>query len=349
MKQVLVTGAAGFLGSHLTDALLAKGYEVVGVDNLSHGSAGNLVQASRSAAFTFHTIDVRNLDALREAAKNVDTIVHLAAFKIPRYGGTLDTLLVNSEGTLNALKLAAELSARFVITSTSDVYGKNPHLPFSEEHDSVLGPPTVARWAYAASKLFDEHLVLAAAGEWGLNATIVRIFGSYGPRQNLSWWGGPQSVFIGAFLQGQTIPIHGDGLQTRSFTYVEDTVRGILMATEASHVSGEIINLGSNREITILELAKTIHHLCAPDAEFRVTMQPYDAISGKKYEDVRRRVPDIEKARRLLGFEAKVTLEDGLAATIAWQRTAMLTQAEPASAEENLPQEELTLVSALPS
>ncbi len=335
MKRVLITGAAGFLGSHLTDAFLAKGYEVVGVDNLSHGSVDNLVQARSNAAFTFHEADVRDLDALPKTAKKVDTIVHLAAFKIPRYGGTLDTLLVNSEGTMCALKLASEVSARFVITSTSDVYGKNPHLPFSEEHDSVLGPPTVARWAYAASKLFDEHLVLAAACEWGLDATIVRIFGSYGPRQNLSWWGGPQSVFIGAFLQGQTIPIHGDGLQTRSFTYVEDTVRGILMATEASNAGGEIINIGSNREITILELAKKIHGLIAPGEELRVRMQPYDEISGKRYEDVRRRVPDIEKAKRLLGFEAKVTLEDGLAATIAWQRRAMAAQERADSAEEN--------------
>ncbi|MGI8769805.1 MAG: NAD-dependent epimerase/dehydratase family protein [Acidobacteriaceae bacterium] len=349
MKRVLVTGAAGFLGSHLTDALLARGYDVVGVDNLSHGNTGNLSQAQLSAAFTFHSLDVRDLNALREAAKNVDTIVHLAAFKIPRYRGALDTLLVNSEGTMNALKLAAELSARFVITSTSDVYGKNPHLPFSEEHDSVLGPPTVARWAYAASKLFDEHLVLAAAGEWGLNATIVRIFGSYGPRQNLSWWGGPQSVFIGAFLQGQTIPIHGDGLQTRSFTYVEDTVRGILMVTEASNIGGEIINIGSNREITILELANRIHDLIEPEGELQVVMQPYDEISGKRYEDVRRRVPDIEKAKRLLGFEATVPLEDGLAATIAWQRTAMLAQEAQAGQHDELPQDEGTLVPALSS
>jgi UDP-glucose 4-epimerase len=343
MKRVLVTGAAGFLGSHLTDALLLKGCEVVGVDNLSHGNVDNLSQARRSSAFQFHAVDVRDLDALPKAAKNVDTIVHLAAFKIPRYGQALDTLLVNSEGTMSALKLAGELSARFVITSTSDVYGKNPNLPFSEEHDSVLGPPTVARWAYAASKLFDEHLVLAAAGEWGLNATILRIFGSYGPRQNLSWWGGPQSVFIGACLQGQTIPIHGDGLQTRSFTYVEDTVRGIVLATEASNAAGEIINIGSNREITIVELAKMIHELCAGDKELQMMMQPYNEISGKKYEDVRRRVPDIEKARRLLGFEAKVPLEDGLAATIAWQRTAMLVQEEQTSRLDEQRQEEATL------
>jgi UDP-glucose 4-epimerase len=328
MKRVLVTGAAGFLGSHLTDALLSKGYEVVGVDNLTHGNADNLSDAQGSPAFTFRRMDVRDLEAFREAASNVDTIVHLAAFKIPRYGEALETLLVNSQGTMNALTVARERSARFVITSTSDVYGKNPNLPFAEDHDSVLGPPTVARWAYAASKLFDEHLVLAAAGEWGLDATILRIFGSYGPRQNLSWWGGPQSVFIDAFVRGLMVPIHGDGLQTRSFTFVADTVRGILLATEATNAAGEIINIGSNKEISILDLAKTIHRLCAPGGELQVKLQPYDEISGRKYEDVRRRVPDIEKAKRLLGFEAQVALEEGLATTIAWQRTAMAAQGD---------------------
>ncbi len=335
MKKVLVTGAAGFLGSHLVDALLLKGYTVAGFDNLSHGELRNLRDAERHPSFSFHQGDVRDMEALRSAAAGVDTIVHLAAFKIPRYGNALNTLLINSQGTSNALEVARELGARFVITSTSDVYGKNPKLPFSESDDSVLGPPTVARWAYAASKLFDEHLVLAAASEWGLNASIIRIFGSYGPRQNLSWWGGPQSVFIDAILRDRSIPIHGDGQQTRSFTYVADTVRGILAVTEATNVSGEIINIGNNTEISIVELAQLIHRMCGVETELKLEWTPYEQISGRQYEDVRRRVPDIEKAKRLLGFEARVTLEEGLAKTIAWQRSMISPQQE----QEMLPSE----------
>ncbi len=320
MRNVLVTGAAGFLGSHLVDRMLAKEYRVTGFDNLSHGRLANLDDAGANPGFRFVEADVRDLAALREAARDADTIVHLAAFKIPRYGGTMDTLLVNSEGTLNALKVARERGARFLVTSTSDVYGKNPMLPFAEDGDSVLGPPTVARWAYAASKLFDEHMVLAAAQEWDVNASVVRIFGSYGPRQHSGWWGGPQSVFIDAILRGERIPIHGDGLQTRSFTYVDDTVRGILLAAESEAIRGEIVNIGNNREITILALAEMIHTLCGTGRPLRLKMVPYDKISGRAYEDVRRRVPSIEKARRLLGFEAAIPLEEGLAACLEWQR-----------------------------
>jgi UDP-glucose 4-epimerase len=229
-------------------------------------------------------------------------------------------LLINSQGTLNALHLAAGHGGRFVITSTSDVYGKNPVVPFGEDGDSVLGPPTVSRWAYAASKLFDEHLVLAMSEEKSIPATVIRIFGSYGPRQHLSWWGGPQSVFIDAVLRNQVIPIHGDGLQTRSFTYVDDTVRGIADVAESDCLDREIINIGGNQEISILELAEKVHRLCEVPWPIRLEMVPYDRIANRKYEDVARRIPDIEKARRVLGFEAKVSLEDGLCKTIAWQR-----------------------------
>jgi UDP-glucose 4-epimerase len=323
MKTALVTGVAGFLGSHVADLLLGKGYYVVGVDNLSHGYLRNLQMASRNPNFEFSQLDVCNFSSLRDAVRSVDLILHLAALKIPRYGKTTDTLITNSEGTINVLRLAHERSAKVILTSTSDVYGKNPVLPFSEDDDSVLGPPTVARWAYAVSKLFDEHLVLAKAEELALPATIVRIFGSYGPRQNLSWWGGPQSVFIDAILRGQSVPIHGDGMQTRSFTYVSDTASGIVAAAESEVADREIINIGSNYEISILQLAERIHRLCGVPEPLRFQMTPYDQINMRKYEDVRRRIPDIVKAKKLLGFEAKVSLDDGLTKTIAWQRGMM--------------------------
>jgi UDP-glucose 4-epimerase len=318
-KTVMITGVAGFLGSHLADVLLERGCHVIGIDNLSHGALQNMHLALSNRNFEFHQLDVCDLDAVRRASAGATAIAHLAAFKIPRYGKAIDTLLINSQGSHNMLQLAVERKAKFLLASTSDVYGKNPNLPFSEDDDSVLGSSTIARWAYASSKLFDEHLTFAFADAYGIPVSVVRIFGSYGPRQNLTWWGGPQSVFIEAILRGQSIPIHGDGLQTRSFTYVSDTVRGIAAVLEDGP-SGEIFNIGSTHEITIVDLAKMIHRLSGSDDRLELTFIPYNDINGCKYEDVRRRVPDVRKANRVLGFEARVSLEDGLRRTIEWQR-----------------------------
>ena len=319
-KTVLVTGAAGFLGSHLCDALLSHGHRVIGVDDLSHGNRANLAEAGKNLNFSFHVVDIADAAGLRKVSEDVEAFAHLAAFKIPRYGNRLQTVRVNSEGTLNILQLAAEKKAKFVFTSTSDVYGRNPAVPFSETSESVLGPSTVARWAYASSKLFDEHLAWGFSEAHSVPVTILRIFGSYGPRQHLSWWGGPQSVFIDSILNGETIPIHGDGLQTRSFTFVADTVAGILAALESSGANNQIINIGSTHEISIVELAKLIHGLSGAAEPLHLEFVPYKKISGQDYEDVRRRIPDVSKAERLLGFKANVSLEEGLKRTIAWQR-----------------------------
>src|SRR6476661_10398058 len=156
-KTILITGAAGFLGSHLTDALLGRGHRVIGVDNLSHGLLSNLQQASQNPWFSFHKLDVCVLDGFRKVAEGADVIVHMAAYKIPRYGKAEEALLINTKGSHNALEVAAEQEAKFILASTSDVYGKNPVTPFSEASDCVLGSSTVPRWGYAVSKLFDEH------------------------------------------------------------------------------------------------------------------------------------------------------------------------------------------------
>jgi UDP-glucose 4-epimerase len=335
VKTVLITGAAGFLGSHLVDEMLRRGYRVIGYDNLSQGELRNLDDAHLHPAFTFHYGDVCDREGVFKAAGDkLDIVLHLAAFKIPRYGNVSKTLLVNSEGSLNLLRLAAAHGARFVITSTSDVYGKNLRLPFTEESECVLGPPTVSRWAYAASKIFDEHLTFALSEELGFSATVVRIFGSYGPRQHLSWWGGPQSVFIDAVLRNQVIPIHGDGLQTRSFTYVADTVRGIADVAEADCLNREVVNIGNNTEITILGLAELVHSLCDVPWPLQVRMVPYNNIADRPYEDVRRRIPGIEKALRTIGFEARTPLIEGLRKTIEWQRSFVdSVQAVPARQE----------------
>ncbi len=313
-----MTGVAGFIGSNLLEHLLLRGYEVVGVDNLSQSDGSNLAEFAGHHRFRFEQADVRDLQAMRGVAREIDAIVHLAAYKIPRYGNRFDTLEVNTQGTTNILRVAAEGLRRTIIASTSDVYGKNPALPFVERSDLWLGGTSIGRWAYAASKIYNEHLCFAHAEEHAVPVSIVRYFGSYGPKQNLTWRGGPQAVFIGRALRGEPLPIHGDGLQTRSFTYISDTVEGTLRVLESADAVGKAINIGSSEEISILDVAKLVWGL-AREGPPRLEFISYRSFAGR-YEDVRRRVPDTTLAESLLGFEARVPLVDGLQATIAWQR-----------------------------
>ena len=321
--KIGITGCAGFLGSHLVDELLSKGHYVVGVDNLSMGKIENIQHNLNNHNFKFFKADIRNIKLLKQYFKKCDIIVHLAAYKIPRYGNALQTLLVNSQGIYNVLETAKENKSKVVLASTSDVYGKNPKLPFNEEDDLVIGPSTIPRWSYAISKIYAEHLCFAYQEEYGFPIVILRIFGSYGPRQHLSWWGGPQSVFISQILNDEEVTIHGDGKQTRTFTYVSDTIDGIVAAIESDKANGHIFNIGSTHEISIIELAKLIKKLCNTSNELKLKFVPYSSFSGKKYEDVRRRIPDISKAKQILKFTPKVSLEEGLKKTIQWQKSVM--------------------------
>lgn len=319
--KIIVTGAAGFIGSNLCAGLLERGCQVTGIDNLSMGNMSNLENCLTAKNFTFHKEDVRNASAITALCADADVIVHLAAYKIPRYGNATDTLLINHQGTKNILDAAREQRKKVVLASTSDVYGKNSQLPFREDSDLVIGPSTVSRWSYAVSKIYDEHLALAYHDAYDLPVSILRFFGGYGPHQHLSWWGGPQSVFISAVLRGKPMEIHGDGSQTRSFTYISDHVDGIIRVIESERANGEIFNLGSTHEITILGLAKLIHTMIRGQGEPNIQFVPYTSFTGKPYEDVMRRIPDISKAQDLLGYQWKVHLEQGLETTIAWQRS----------------------------
>ena len=320
-RRFLVTGAAGFLGSNLLERALQAGDQVVALDDLSMGRRDNLGPLIDHPGLEFLQRDVTREDAFEGIEGPFDCILHLAAFKIPRYGKAIDTLKINYRGTEVVLDLARRLGTKCVLASTSDVYGRNPSLPFSEDSsDSVIGSSSSPRWAYAVSKLFDEHLGLAYQDAYGFPVTILRFFGSYGPRQNTTWWGGPQSVFIDCVLKGKPIPIHGDGKQTRSFTFVSDTVEGIYQAMIRPQANGEVINIGSNHEITILELAQKVKQLSGTPGELAIEFIPYESFTGKKYEDVMRRVPDIRKCERLLGVRAQIGIDEGLSRTIEWQR-----------------------------
>ena len=326
-KKILVTGVAGFLGSNLLNQLLARGHQVVGIDNLSMGRRENIAHHLGNPGFQFLERDITYANAFTDLDSDIDCVVHLAAFKIPRYGKAIDTLRINFRGTENALDFAVRNECKCVLASTSDVYGRNPKLPFAEGDDCVIGSSKVPRWSYAVSKLFDEHLALAYQDSYGIPVTLLRFFGSYGPNQHLSWWGGPPPVFIDAALNGEEIPIHGDGLQTRSFTFVTDTVAGIYAAIVKPEANGEIFNIGSTSEVTILDLAHLTWKLVNPSAQPRIKFVPYESFSNKKYDDVRRRVPDVSLCSRVLGVEAKVSLEQGLARTIEWQRAVRIEYA----------------------
>ncbi len=321
IDKILVTGVAGFLGSNLLKKLIDQGHEIVGIDNLSMGSIDNIQPFLNHDRFQFIEADVVDPDTLTNLGQSFDAIVHLAAFKIPRYGKAVDTLTINAKGTENILNFSRELSCKCVLASTSDVYGMSPDIPFVEDGNSLIGSSKVPRWAYAVSKLFDEHLALAYMEDFGFPVVLLRFFGSYGPNQHLSWWGGPQSVFIDCVLKDTEIPIHGDGSQTRTFTYVQDTVEGIYQSTINPKANGEIFNIGANQEITILELAKLIKKISGTPGDAKIKFIPYDSISkGRKYQDVMRRVPDTTKASNLLGVTAKVGLEEGLRRTFEWQK-----------------------------
>jgi UDP-glucose 4-epimerase len=319
--KVAITGVAGFIGSNLAERLLARGDEVSGIDDLSHGRLENLESFATHPRFRFARASILDPSAMSALADGAEAVVHLAAGKIPRYGDAIDTLVTNSEGGLSVLRACAERKVRrMVLASTSDCYGRNPEIPYSEESASVIGSPHVRRWSYAISKMFEEQALFAFRERYGLQGVALRLFGAYGPRQNLTWWGGPQSVFIGAALRGQEMEVHGTGRQTRSFTYVDDTVEGFVRALDTPAADGELLNVGNDREIAIEDLASMVWRLIRDD-EPRIRRVPLSTFG--RYEDVERRVPDNRRAGRVLGFTPSMPLEEGLPRTIAWQQAAL--------------------------
>jgi nucleoside-diphosphate-sugar epimerase len=315
--KALITGGAGFIGSHLTDSLLERGWTVTAVDNLSKGRRQNIQHVLGRDDYEFVEMDCRELDRMLELGQGSDVVVNLAATKIPRYGSALDNLTVNLLANRTALEVAHQSEAKFVLASTSDVYGKNPNIPFREDGDSVIGPSTTPRWSYGVTKLTDEHMAFAYQDEYHLPVTILRFFGSYGERQYLNWWGGPQGVFLEAIAKGEPIEVHGDGSQTRCFTHIDDMVEATARAIERTEADRQIINIGNDQEITIRGLAELMHELSGVGGEPNIEYVPYESFS-RDYQDVLRRVPDLTKQRELLGFTPQISLEEGTRRLWAW-------------------------------
>jgi UDP-glucose 4-epimerase len=317
--KIIITGAAGFIGSNLTTRLLDNGYFVTGIDNFSYGRKQNIEHLAGNKQFRFIEGDLLDYQTLAPTEGSI--VIHLASQKIPRYTNSLRTIEENNDITNNVIKKCLAEGSRLIFASTSDVYGKNPDIPYSEESNMVLGPTKIKRWAYAVSKIFSEHKIIAYSEASDLKYTILRFFGAYGPNQNLTWWGGPQSVFIEKALQNEAIELHGDGKQTRTFTYIDDTVQGIIKCMESEKAINEVFNIAAEPklEITIEDLAILIWKLIRPgDSKPLINYIPYATFGN--YEDVRRRVPDINKIKSLLGFQPVYDLEEGLIKTIEWQK-----------------------------
>ena len=324
MMRILITGVAGMIGSHLVDRLSERpDCQIVGIDNLRVGRLDNIQAHLGSPWFRFEQVDVLDLDRIIDLSRDMDMIVHLAAAKkVGEDGPALDTLTINVEGTENVFKAAELGHAKVIFASTSDVYGMSPDLPFREDGDLLIGPSMVKRWSYAVSKLCAEQVAYGYYKDRGVPMVVLRYFGAFSPRSSFSWSGGHVPLFIDAVLQDKDVVIHGDGSQTRSMACVTDVVAGTLLAMDAERAEGEIINLGSAEEISVLDCAKLVHRLAGTGHPLKLKYVPFSDVFGQ-YKDITRRVPDLAKARALLGYEPKVGLETAIRKTIESRRQAL--------------------------
>jgi len=324
--HILVTGGAGYIGSHLADRLLAEGHNVTVVDDLSVGQRCNFEHNLSNPHYRFVQGSILDRELMQQLVEECEVVYHLAAVVGVRYvvDDPLRSIQTNLIGTEIVLSLAYRYGRRVLFASTSEVYGKNPRVPFSEKDDRVLGPTWVARWSYSTAKALDEHLCFAYCAK-GLPVTIVRYFNSYGPRLDPKGYGSVIAQFIMQALRGEPLTVHGSGQQTRAFTYIDDTVRGTIAAATSSAGAGQVFNIGNAQgEISILNLAHLIRELTESTSE--IVFVPYARIFGANFEDAPKRLPDTTKAERYLDFRAEVPLREGLKRTIAWFEREMDTQ-----------------------
>lgn len=306
--RALITGGAGFIGSHLAESLILQGHEVVVLDDLSTGRLENVAHLSRMPGFRCVVDSVTNESTVAQLVEQVDTVFHLAAAVGVKLvvEKPIHTIHTNVNGTETVLRAAHRFRKRVLIASTSEVYGKGLALPFREDADLVLGPPDKTRWGYATSKLIDEFLALAYAREHDLRVTVVRLFNTVGPRQS-SRYGMVLPNFVRWALAGDPITIHGDGSQTRSFTWVGDVVWAMQALINEPRAAGQVFNIGNGEEISIRDLALKVREMT--DSKSDLAFTPYERVFDNSFEDMPRRVPDIGKLRRLLGYEPRVQLD----------------------------------------
>ena len=313
--KVLITGGAGFIGSHLAERHLALGDEVYIIDDLSTGSIANIQHLKLHPQFVYHIDSVANTHLMAELVDLCDVIYHLAAAVGVRLilDSPVRTIETNIRCTEIVLSLAETKRKRVLITSTSEVYGKQDQVPFREDDDLVLGATSKARWSYACSKAIDEFLAIAYWKERKVPTVIARLFNTVGPRQT-GRYGMVIPNFVTQALTGADIRVFGDGTQSRCFTHVSDAVDALVDIAAHPDANGEVYNVGGNHEITILDLARKIKSMTG--SKSRIVLVPYSTAYEEGFEDMRRRVPDISKVNRLTGYMPKVSLEESLAALL---------------------------------
>ena len=313
--RALITGGAGFIGSHLAEALLAKGHEVSVIDDLSTGSIDNISHLKARPGFHYAIDTVTNEPVVAELIDHNDVVFHLAAAVGVKLivEEPVRTIETNVHGTEVVLKHANKKKKLVFIASTSEVYGKSTDVPFRENADLVMGATTKHRWAYACSKAIDEFLALAYYKEKKLPIVIVRLFNTVGPRQT-GQYGMVLPTFVRQALAGHPITVFGDGTQSRSFTYVGDVVDALVTLAQTPAAVGEVFNIGASQEVTIRELAERVR--ARANSQSPIVLIPYDQAYESGFEDMPRRLPDTSKINRVIGFQPRVGLDDIIAEVI---------------------------------
>jgi len=316
--RVLITGGAGFIGSHLADACIARGDEVFVIDDLSTGSLKNVEQLADHPRFHCTIDSVRNEPVLEALVDDCDVIFHLAAAVGVKLivESPVRTIETNVRGTEVVLAAAERKRKRVLIASTSEVYGLSEQVPFREDGNLVMGATTKGRWSYACSKAIDEFLALAYHHEKGLPAIIVRLFNTVGPRQ-IGRYGMVVPTLVSQALAGEPLTVYGNGRQTRCFGYVADVVEALLRLIDHPDTPGQVFNIGSTEEVSITQLAERI--LALTGSGSRIIYVPYSEAYEEGFEDMPRRVPDTSKAARVIGFRPRTSLDDILRAVIEFR------------------------------
>ena len=317
--KALITGGAGFVGSHLAEALLAGGWMVEVIDDLSTGSIDNISHLKEQPGFSYVLDSVMHRSLMLELVDRADVVFHLAAAVGVRLivEEPVRTIETNIKATELVLELCAKKDKPVLLTSTSEVYGKQTQTPFHEEEDLLLGPTSKARWCYAASKIIDEFLAQAYFKEKGLPTIVVRLFNTIGPRQT-GQYGMVVPRFVKQALLGEPITVYGDGGQCRSFTWVKDVVGAMAKLIEHPEAYGQIFNVGHTKEISVYNLAALIKEVTKSTSE--IVFLPYEEVYEAGFEDMPRRLPDIAKIRRLIGYQPTRDLVEMLESIIAHER-----------------------------
>jgi UDP-glucose 4-epimerase len=329
--RVLITGGAGFIGSHLSDAYLQRGDEVFIVDDLSTGSIENIRHLKDHPGFHYTIDNVANQPVTAELVDQCDVIFHLAAAVGVKLivESPVRTIETNVHGTEVVLSLANKKKKKVLIASTSEVYGLSAEIPFREDGNLVMGATTKGRWSYACSKAIDEFLALAYWREKKLPTTVVRLFNTVGPRQT-GQYGMVIPTFVKQALAGRPITVYGSGKQSRCFCHVGDVIGGLMKLMDTDAAVGEVFNVGSNQEITILDLAKRVKELANSESE--IVFVPYDEAYEEGFEDMPRRIPDISKVNKLVGFKPAMELDGILKSVIDFHSGKQPLKQTPASA-----------------